>query len=86
MPSLEPCEKHEVSNCSFCTGADAAYEQSLRDPVVDRGLPPRIPGGPTIFARHYGRCTGCGRGYDVGDAIHYPRDTSDGWYGVACCF
>jgi hypothetical protein len=81
---LEPCDLHEVSNCSICTGADKRYVASLEEPMYDRGLPPRIPGGPTIFARHVGHCTGCGRRWEPGDAIHRDPEL-DGWVGVDCC-
>lgn len=84
MPSLAPCDLHELTNCSICTGVGKRFEATLAEPVVDRGLPPRIPGGPTIFARYGGTCAGCGRRYEINDAIHHDRE-QDGWVGVECC-
>lgn len=83
---LEPCELHEVSNCSICTGVDKKYEASLELPSYDRDgeVLPVIPGGPTIWSKFPGTCTSCGRRWQDGEPIHHPRE-GDGWIGVACC-
>jgi len=80
----EPCEMHELTNCAICTGQDQKFRADLAEPQVDRGLLPRLPGGPTIQARFAGTCAGCGRRYFQGDPIHHSRDY-DGWIGVGCC-
>jgi hypothetical protein len=85
MPDPSPCEKHEVSNCSYCTGAEEAFAASLEEPELDRGALPFIPGGVTIFAQYPGHCGRCGRGYPRGTAIHRRRDNDDGFVGVDCC-
>lgn len=82
---LEPCELHEVTNCSICTGQDKKFEASLEPSYdQDRGVAPLIGGGPTIFAHYPGTCASCGRRWQEGDPIHRPRD-GDGWIGVECC-
>lgn len=78
------CDLHELMNCAICNGDLKRSEQSLMIPPTIDGRPPQIPGGPTIFAKFPGNCTGCGRRYDRNDAIHHPQD-GDGWLGVDCC-
>ena len=84
-----PCEKHDLRFCAECSGALKRHEESLRDDTHwqrqrDGERPPHIPGGPTIFSRFAGHCTGCGRRYEPGDAIHYDSQL-DGWIAVECC-
>lgn len=83
--SMSPCDLHEVTNCTYCTGNDKRFEESLVDPEPDASTPlPVIPGGPTIRARFAGNCKSCGRRYQVNEGIHHDRD-ADGWIGVECC-
>ena len=82
--TTEPCEKHELTNCSICTGKDRKFRASLEEPQYDRGALPKIPGGATIFANYPSTCAGCGRRYPKGEPIHHSQD-HDGWVGVSCC-
>jgi hypothetical protein len=79
-----PCDLHELTNCSICTGADKRHEASLQESEYDRGALPRLPGGPTIHAKFSGSCAGCGRRYPAGTPIHHSSEY-DGWIGVECC-
>lgn len=80
----QPCEKHELTNCSICTGVDKQFDSSLTEAAYDQGLPPRIAGGPTIFANFAATCASCGRRYPKGEPIHHSRE-DDGWIAVSCC-
>lgn len=83
--STTPCELHELTNCSFCTGTDKNFERSLEDSAPDPSAPiPRFPGGPTIRANYAGNCTQCGRRYPQGSFIYHSKE-ADGWVGVDCC-
>lgn len=83
--TLTPCDLHEVTNCSICTGADKAYEETLREPTPE-GPPPHISGGVTIWAQFPGHCAQCGHSYQPNAAIHRPYGGLDGgWIGVDCC-
>lgn len=84
---LEPCDLHELTGCSICTGVDRTYSASLVEQATtweDTPVPRRIEGGPTIRARFAGHCAGCGRSYPPGEPIHRPAK-SDGWLAVECC-
>lgn len=87
--STSPCEKHELTGCATCSGAEARYNQSLKDqPLLadpDSSLP-YIPGGVTIHSKFPGYCASCGRPWDVGTPIHRAYGENDhGWIGVECC-
>ena len=85
MTTLVPCDLHEITNCSVCTGADKRFQRSLEDPLPDPDAPvPYIPGGITMHAKFDGNCAGCGRRYPVGTIIHRPHELGE-WYSIECC-
>lgn len=66
---MEPCELHEITNCSVCTGLDkklAAQDRSEFRPVTQ--------------AKFESKCVSCGETYPAGTTI-YLND--DNWW--TCC-
>lgn len=84
--TVGPCELHEITNCSVCTGWDKAYQDTLEDSPPDDLPPlPRHPDGhPSIYSRFPGTCIGCGRRYERWTPIHHSQE-HDGWVGLDCC-
>jgi hypothetical protein len=81
---IEPCELHEITNCSICTGLDkmlAAEQAPSYAAEVGRvaGLPPGHR-----RAQWDGSCKSCGTEYDAGEVIRFSK-TADGWVGIGCC-
>lgn len=90
MVSVEPCDKHEISNCALCSGAAEAFDRSLGtsfdEDVLEPGDPlPIILGAVVIRSKFAGTCAGCGRRLHEGTTIFQDRATNDGWKGYACC-
>jgi hypothetical protein len=87
-PSTAPCDLHELTGCSICSGLDKklAAEDAQQtgpltwDQVMALGSPP--PGH--TWAMWPGRCAGCGEPFSAGDPIRMSR-TDGGWVAVGCC-
>jgi hypothetical protein len=80
VTSAEPCELHELTGCSICSGLDKKL--AAEDAPVDLetlGSPP--PGH--AWAQWPGRCAGCREPYDRGDMIRFSK-TADGFVGTCC--
>ena len=69
MTGYEPCELHEVSNCSTCSGLD---KQLTAEESFERL-------GPFTPAQISGKCPKCGESFDVGTLVYV---TDGGWI---CC-
>lgn len=69
MTAYEPCELHEITNCSVCTGLDKRLAAEEKPEWT----------GATWTAQHPGKCPRCGEFFDVGATI-YSSDS--GWM---CC-
>lgn len=73
MSAVEPCEKHEVSNCAFCRPTTASVQRrALERPLL----------GPWFEARWPGNCDGCDEEYQAGDQI---RADGEGGYLYGTC-
>lgn len=65
MNGYEPCELHEITNCSTCSGLD----KRLAKQEIE------WTGGLTT-ALHPGKCPRCGEVFDVGTTIY---SSESGW-------
>jgi len=89
MTILEPCEKHEVSNCSICSGLDKRLQDAERRPPGSGRRPgrkariERLPFG-VVHADYPGRCADCGVWFEAGEPIRHS-DKVDGWVSTECC-
>lgn len=84
----QPCDLHELTGCSICSGLDkelAAEDRAADGPmtwdqVATLGNPP--PGH--AFAQYPGRCAACGAAFRPGDIIRHSK-AFGGWVGAVCC-
>lgn len=84
-----PCDLHELTGCSICSGLDkklaaedAQFDAAGWDAIAgaaERRIAPGI-----VRAQYNGRCAGCQTRYPVGAAIRHS-DTANGWVGMECC-
>lgn len=75
----EPCELHEITNCSICTGADKAEkkaEQTREEELLAK------PG--YVRSTLGGRCAKCQCYFPVGSVIRYS-EANKGWVSMSCC-
>jgi hypothetical protein len=70
VSAVEPCEKHDVSNCAYCRPTTASVQ---RDALT------RPLRGPWFEARLSGRCSECDQRIVPGDEIR-----ADGEGGYLC--
>lgn len=69
--SVEPCDLHEIGNCSTCSGLDKKLASEERESFELVG--------PTAYALFPGKCPKCGEFFDVSAKIYR---TEAGWI---CC-
>ena len=63
--TYEPCELHEITNCSTCSGLDKKLAAEKFETV-----------GQSWTAMYPGKCPKCGDEYNPGTLIHR---TESGW-------
>lgn len=67
----EPCDLHELTGCSICSGLDKRIVAGERKTFE--------PTGQSMCARYAGKCPRCGEWFDVSTRIYR---TEAGW---VCC-
>lgn len=67
VTAYEPCDLHEITNCSVCSGLDKKLADAEREDFTPAG-----PFGPAVFL---GKCPKCGEFIDVGALIYLTVDT-----------
>ena len=81
-PSTEPCNLHEITNCSICTGLDK--EQLAEDTgTLWSDFGQYRPLGTVFAAQRAGRCASCGHRFEAGADIRWSSDVS-GWVEKEC--
>lgn len=93
MAAVEPCDLHELTGCSICSGLDkklAAEELAAEErrpfgsglltwgDAAALGSPP--PGH--FWAQYDGKCARCGEWFAAGTPL---RSGPNGWIAVGCC-
>jgi hypothetical protein len=83
----QPCELHELTGCSICSGLDKQQTKEDRELSWQEwtgiGMPERVAPG-VVKARYAGKCAGCGEAYPVGETIRFS-ESANGWVGAVCC-
>lgn len=89
MTEYAPCDLHEVTGCSICSGLDkklAKEDQELSwNELTGVGLAERVAPG-IVRARYAGKCAYCGADYPEGEPIRFSK-SANGWTPAsnACC-
>lgn len=65
VTEYKPCELHEITNCSTCSGLDKKL-------AAEENLSATGPFAPALFP---GKCPKCGEWYDRGILIYLTVDT-----------
>lgn len=71
MATFEPCDLHELTGCSICSGLDKRLAESEKETFELNG--------PTAYALFPGKCPKCGESFAVSTMIYR---TDAGWI---CC-
>jgi hypothetical protein len=58
---MEPCELHEITGCSICSGLDKRLAEQDRTPTI-------------ICARFGGKCSRCGEWHEPGQQLTHQGD------------
>jgi hypothetical protein len=76
----QPCDLHELTGCSICSGLDKQLAAEDAE-----ALPKRIAPG-VVLSAWPGKCAFCGADFPKGEAIRYSN-AAGGWTPVsgACC-
>ena len=89
--STEPCDLHEITNCSTCSGLDKklAKEDAEADlgptsPMSWSSLAAAVVEPGEVIAKWSGNCAWCGRRYEAGETIKFSQK-HDGWVTVMGC-
>jgi hypothetical protein len=83
MVSIEPCEKHEIINCSICHKPPPPLRIKTGGGGGKFSSGPVSGGNVTITAKYPGRCYECRETFEVGDPIKRSFD-DEGWICSDC--
>lgn len=85
----QPCDLHETTGCSICSGLDKKLAKEDAVPTWEGVLPdgwttpPPVPPG-YVPALYPGRCAACKSPFPAGEPIRYSNEAG-GWVPEVCC-
>lgn len=77
----QPCDLHEMTGCSICSGLDKKLKAEKEAETVPERIAPGV-----VWAVWPGKCAFCGADFPQGEAIRWSN-AAGGWTPVsgACC-